>query len=381
MPNPPLSPAEIEKANSVDLVGLIQNETAQKGVNKGADTFFVCPFHKDRTPSLSVSHDKPLYHCFACGAKGNVIDFIENYHTTTFVEAVNYLNGKQTIQEKFVPKVATRVIKEVKPKEIANSALLETFLNKLVAYIQPEDWDRVGTYLQNRAIDLSDFDLGVSEHPTLYPIPKMNYEAFTGTRKALEAMFNKQEIIEHGLFAESGFSQYMSYDFFFIYYGEAQDGKYTITNLQARRIKPKEGEIRECFLRGKQVLPFNLHLLSELPYKSTIFLVESPIDAVSLNKIIKAGGFDSYTGNNPYVVSTGGSQIKSDRIIEICQERKHTVHLCMDNDEAGDKANQNWLIKLANSGIKASIPKLIPPRFKDANEYLIAYKDMFCGEG
>lgn len=380
MPNQPVSPTEIEQANSVDLVGLIQNETAQKGVNKGADTFFICPFHKDNTPSLSVSNDQGVYHCFGCGAKGNVIDFIENYHNRTFVEAVNYLNGKESIQNKFVPKVATRVIKEFKPKETANSKLLEEFINNLVSHIQPEDWDRVSAYLQNRAIDLIDFDLGVSEYPTLYPIPKMNYEAFGHTRKSLEALFNKEEIIEHGLFAESGFSQYMSYDFFFIYYGEAQNGKYTITNLQARRIKPKEGEMRECFLRGKQVLPFNLHLLSELPYKSTIFLVESPIDAVSLNKIIKAGGFNSYTGNNPYVVSTGGSQIKSERIIQICQDKEHTVHLCMDNDVAGDKANRDWFVKFTNSGIKASIPNLIPKRFKDANEYLVAKKDIFCRE-
>lgn len=379
MASQPIPPAEVQKAKTVELVGLFQNLIGQKGVNKGSETAFVCPFHNDKNPSLMVNSDKGVYHCMGCDAKGNAITCVMELFKIDFVQAVNYLNGKETIKEKYIPKIPEKQTAEAKPKEVANSKLLEEFTKLLFQHVSGEDWDRVADYLANRAIDLTDFDLVVSEYPTLYPIPKMNSVAFKAIYESLRGMFTKEEIIEHGLYSEKyGVSQYMYYDFFFIYYGEAQDGKYTITNLQARRIKPKHGEIRECFLKNKQVLPFNLHLLSELPYKSNVFLVESPIDAVSLNKIIKAGGFNSYTGNNPYVVSTGGSQIKSDRIIEICQERKHTVYLCMDNDQAGDKANNDWLMRFTNNGIKASIPKLIPARFKDANDYLVANKDIFC---
>ena len=380
MPNQPLPPAEIEKARLVDLVGLFQNETGQKGMNKGSEVAFVCPFHNDNNPSLMVNSDKGVYHCLGCDAKGDAISCVMALHRIDFIQAVNYLNGKETIKEKYIPKIPKKEIINYKPKEVANSKLLETFITNLVSHIQPEDWDRVAGYFENRCLSLLDFDLGVSNYPTLYPIPKMNSVVFKKVYESLRAIFTKEEIMEHGLYSENGFSQYQYYDFFFIYYGEAQDGKYTITNLQARRIKPEKNELKQSFLKGKQVLPFNLHLLSELPYKSTIFLVESPIDAISLNKIIRARGFGSYRGNNPYVVSTGGSQIKSDRIIEICQEKKHTVQLCMDNDEAGDKANSDWLLKFTNGGIKATIPNMIPKRFKDANEYLVAKKDIFCRE-
>ena len=36
----------------------------------------LCPFHEDKNPSLKVNTDKNIYHCFVCGAKGNILDFV-----------------------------------------------------------------------------------------------------------------------------------------------------------------------------------------------------------------------------------------------------------------------------------------------------------------
>lgn len=58
---------------------------------KGNNSFGLCPFHNEKTPSFSVSHDKQIYHCFGCGAGGNVITFIMEYENYSFVEALKFL--------------------------------------------------------------------------------------------------------------------------------------------------------------------------------------------------------------------------------------------------------------------------------------------------
>ena len=48
----------------------------------------VCPFHDDTHPSMSVSPDKQIYHCFVCGAGGNVFTFLQDYLKISYIEAV-----------------------------------------------------------------------------------------------------------------------------------------------------------------------------------------------------------------------------------------------------------------------------------------------------
>ena len=51
----------------------------------------LCPFHDDRNPSMTVSDDPGLYYCFACGAGGDVFNFVERQERCTFPEAVQHV--------------------------------------------------------------------------------------------------------------------------------------------------------------------------------------------------------------------------------------------------------------------------------------------------
>ncbi len=53
---------------------------------RGSNHFGNCPFHEDKTASLSIS--KGLYNCFGCGAKGDVISFVQRIESLEFREAV-----------------------------------------------------------------------------------------------------------------------------------------------------------------------------------------------------------------------------------------------------------------------------------------------------
>lgn len=54
-----------------------------------------CPFHKEKTPSFTVSDDKDFYHCFGCGVHGDLIDFVMEYNRVPFKEACEILGGER----------------------------------------------------------------------------------------------------------------------------------------------------------------------------------------------------------------------------------------------------------------------------------------------
>jgi len=73
-----------------DIVQVIQQYLQLK--RSGRDSFLgLCPFHTEKTSSLSVSQDKQLYYCFGCGAAGNVYHFLMAVENVSFPEAVERL--------------------------------------------------------------------------------------------------------------------------------------------------------------------------------------------------------------------------------------------------------------------------------------------------
>lgn len=59
----------------------------------GASLVGLCPFHKEKSPSFSVSEEKGFYHCFGCGENGDAINFLTKFAGQTFREAVEELAG------------------------------------------------------------------------------------------------------------------------------------------------------------------------------------------------------------------------------------------------------------------------------------------------
>lgn len=78
--------------NIVDVIG--QSVRLKK---QGKDYFGCCPFHHEKTPSFSVDEPKQLYHCFGCGASGDVIDFVMEYEGCEFIDAYKILGGQLDI--------------------------------------------------------------------------------------------------------------------------------------------------------------------------------------------------------------------------------------------------------------------------------------------
>src|SRR5204863_4753212 len=58
---------------------------------RGREFVGLCPFHKEKTPSFTVVEEKAFFHCFGCGAHGDVVGFAMRMGNLGFREAVEVL--------------------------------------------------------------------------------------------------------------------------------------------------------------------------------------------------------------------------------------------------------------------------------------------------
>ena len=87
---------------ATDLLSIVGEVVALRP--KGREHVGLCPFHDDKSPSMAVVTHKggfgadAFYKCFACGAGGNAIDFVMNYHKLEFRDALKFLAERAGVE-------------------------------------------------------------------------------------------------------------------------------------------------------------------------------------------------------------------------------------------------------------------------------------------
>jgi hypothetical protein len=77
-----------------DIADLIRRLDPQIRFERtGHELRALCPFHKERTPSFYAIPRKRMFHCFGCGAHGDVFEVVRRYQGCSFLETVEYLGG------------------------------------------------------------------------------------------------------------------------------------------------------------------------------------------------------------------------------------------------------------------------------------------------
>jgi DNA primase len=133
-----------------------------------------CPFHNEKTPSFVVSPDKQIYHCFGCGAGGNVFSFIMKHENISFPEAVEMLAEKAGItlprfgQNKELTSLANQLYKvnelaiqyfegclehsrEAREYLVSRGIGAETIKKFRIGY-SPDSWDGVLKFLAGKGV-------------------------------------------------------------------------------------------------------------------------------------------------------------------------------------------------------------------------------------
>ena len=173
-----------ELRNRISLPGLIGRRV--KLVRRGREFAGLCPFHHEKTPSFYVVDDKSFFHCFGCGAHGDVVGFVMRADNLDFIEAIEKLAGE-----------AGLAVPQASPQERERAQRQKTLLEAMeaaAAFYEGKLWAPAGSrareYLHERRLDpdtIRRFRLGWAP------------EDRQGLRRALGADFPDAMLIEAGL--------------------------------------------------------------------------------------------------------------------------------------------------------------------------------------
>jgi DNA primase len=158
----------------------------------GAQNFSgLCPFHSEKTPSFSVHATRQFYHCFGCGASGDVFSFVQKVENISFPEAVRLVAQKLGVP---MPKVSFSSPQEAHDAKL-RMALLDAHERAADFFQQclrrPEG-ARAREYLKGRGLDeetIARFRIGYA--------PDSGFQL----RDALQREFDENTLRESGLFS------------------------------------------------------------------------------------------------------------------------------------------------------------------------------------
>lgn len=334
-----------EIRNSNDIVDIISQYVILK--RSGRNFFGLCPFHKEKTPSFSVSPDKQIFHCFGCGTGGNVIHFISKIENVDFKESLEILADRAGIK---LPTLENNVdSKRLELKEKVYE------INKLVAMYYHETLYKpqakpAQEYVKKRKLDnkaLKEFCIGYAENANvLYKMLK-------------EKGFTEEEILASDLVIKKGNSYVDRFKNRLIF--PIQDIRNRFIAFGGRVLDnslPKYINSPENIVYSKARNLYGLNVAKNTKTRKLI-IVEGYMDTVSLHQ----RGIDN-------VVASCGTAL-TEAQGRLLRKYAEKVIISYDSDSAGQAATLRGLEILNNLGCDIRILQM--EGAKDPDEYVIKY--------
>lgn len=341
---------EIAQAN--DIVDVISGYIEVK--KKGKSFLSLCPFHPDKHPSLHISQQKQVYHCFSCKASGNVYTFIQNYEKITFVEAVEKLAARAGIELKknlLRPDHANELTRLF---EINKSAA--KYFHKNLTDLTGSEREFVYNYLDKRKIEkqlITKFGIGYA--------PK-NWDGLLSFFRE-EDIFNNDDIEKAGLIIRSDKDENKFYDRFrgrliFPIFNESDK----VVGFGARKLYEddlggKYINSPESKIYSKSRILYGLNFAKEkIRYYDYVILVEGYMDIVSLSK----SGIEN-------TVASSGTALTEEQVKLIS---RYTKNICVlfDSDLAGIKAAKRGIEIILEAGLDLNVVSL--PDGEDPDSFI-----------
>ncbi len=322
-----------DKLNIVDIAG--GYFSLEK---RGSNYWACCPFHHEKTASFSINESGQFYHCFGCGASGDVIKLVSEMESLDFIDTVKLLAERAGLQ---MPQTAvdSRRTAENKRRRDTILKIMNDCAHFYLDNLNSGNADAHIQYILNRKIPANvvrSFGLGAS----------LNFDELP--RFLLRKGYSKQDILDSGTVNEVKGRLV-----------DAQGGRLIFPIINALdevvafggRILGKADfakykNTKETVVFNKSKTLYNINLLKKLKRSQTIkevIMVEGYMDAISL-----------YSSGFKNVVASMGTSLTQDQA-RLIKRYTDTVLISYDGDAAGQKANLRGLDILKGEGLNVKV--------------------------
>lgn len=287
----------------------------------------LCPFHEEKTPSFSVNPRGQYFHCFGCGAGGDVFRFLELYENKPFMEVLAELANQVGISLPSITPEDKQRIKEVRT--------IDDILSETARFYHQSLTAEVSDYLtKERGFNeetISRFQIGYANG---------------GLREHLidKCKFPLDLCLKAGVLKRTDGDSVRDYFYHRVIFPNLKRGR--VVHISGRSLDGQEPKY--LHLPGEMHYLYNEDALSN----RVVYIAEGIPDCLSA---IQAG--------YPTVAILGSSNFKPEYLPKF--SRCETVYLCLD----GDKAGEEGALKIGGLiGERARIVSL--PEGLDLNDYL-----------
>ncbi|WP_263064975.1 CHC2 zinc finger domain-containing protein [Dickeya dadantii] len=325
---------------AVPLVKVVRVQGRQV-FKRGKDWVVLCPFHQENTPSMVISPDKNLYHCFGCDAGGSVLDWVMKTEGLSLPHAVDKLRrelGSVPAAES-LPPVA----------DIANEQERQALLHRVTEFYHHTLLNAPDAiaYLEKRRLNhpelVAQFRLGFANRTLGYRLPSKKLKDGAAIRAQLQAI---------GVMRSSGHEHLAG-----SLVVPVIDSNSQVRELYGRKLcdKLRAGTPKHLYLPGPHGGVWNEQALVASKF---VILCESLLDAMSF----WVAGYRNVTA--AYGVNGFTEEMRNAFIRHGVKQ----VLIAFDNDAAGDDGAVKLAESLAADGITPF--RVVFPSGMDANGYL-----------
>jgi len=318
---------------------ILSSTTGKLRGNKG---MALCPFHGEKTASMSFTDEENLFHCFGCKEGGDIFKYIQLINNVEFQESVEIAADKYSFNLTYTDSKF-----ETNQKNLIDQIkkISDFFIRNMNEVKSTEALD----YLKNRKLngeDIKNYKLGFAEKD------EKKITQYCKTNNISDADFKKL-----GLLSEKGNFLFKNRIIFPITNFRSEVvgfGGRALEDFGPKYLNSSESSI----YKKNRTLYFLPNFLKDVKKHKFVIIVEGYFDVIAFNKL----GFSN-------VASPSGTALT---IQQLNQVSKYTdeIYLCFDNDEAGIEATKR-IVEIKNNISKDlnlySI--LLPPKYKDISEF------------